>query len=386
MKLTHSFDREDVMAYVDGALSPERAAVVERHLAGCDECRRLADDLRGLSERLAAWQVEASPVRLASLVSRAPVTLARRGPDWFGRRVFGVPGWALVAVPASLVILVALPLMTMHRSPAPAAQVMASPIPANERADRQVLNLPVVGQQRAEMESSAQPARRGPMIVRTATIHLSTDAFDGMREQVERVVAAHAGRIGSIQISGEPTSGRRLDATLRIRSTGLDAALGAIRQLGKVTSESQASEEITDAYQNLTVRIANGKREEQRLVELLAKRTGDLADVLAVEQALARVRSEVEQMEASERMMIGRVDEATVTLRIAENRRADLGLGPASLGTRFQNAFVDGVRDAADGLIALALWVIEVGPTFLLWALVLAWPLKKVWASRNVSQ
>ena len=195
-------------------------------------------------------------------------------------------------------------------------------------------------QARNAERNAAQPARTGPMIVRTANIRLSTDAFDTMRAQVERLTTAHDGRIGSIEISGEPASGRSLNATLRIPTARFDAALAAIRQLGKVSSESQSSEEITDAYRNLTVRIANSRREEQRLVELLTKRTGDLADVLAVEQALARVRGEVEEMESVERAMIGRVDEATVMLRVSENYRADLGLGPVSLGTRFHNALV----------------------------------------------
>ena len=66
--------------------------------------------------------------------------------------------------------------------------------------------------------------------------------------------------------------------------------------------------------------------------------------------------------------MIGRVDEATVVLRVSENYRADLGLGPVSLGTRFHNALVVGLQDAADSVIALVIWLIEVGPTFLLWA------------------
>ena len=193
-----------------------------------------------------------------------------------------------------------------------------------------------------------------------------------MRAQVERLTTAHDGRIGSIEISGEPASGRSLNATLRIPTARFDAALAAIRQLGKVSSESQSSEEITDAYRNLTVRIANSRREEQRLVELLTKRTGDLADVLAVEQALARVRGEVEEMESVERAMIGRVDEATVVLRISENFRADLGLGPVSLGPRFHNAFVVGLQNAADSAIALVIWLIEVGPTLLLWLLILA--------------
>lgn len=399
MKPTHSFDREEVMAYTDGALSPERAAAVEHHLASCDACGALLTDLRGVSERLAAWQIEASPVRLASLIGRvsaAAETTAPAARSWnvFGRRAASVRRWALVGVPmaAVVVLLVVLPFGMRSRQSTEQAGKASAGAAIEAREFRPTLPAPQISADRPAtmpmlrrvfpseaQRDAAQPPRTGPMIVRTANIRLSTDAFDTMRAQVERLATAHAGRIGSIEISGEPASGRSLNATLRIPTARFDAALTAIRQLGKVSSESQGSEEITDAYRNLTVRIANGRREEQRLVELLTKRTGDLADVLAVEQALARVRGEVEEMESVERTMIGRVDEATVVLHVSENYRADLGLGPVSLGTRFHNALVVGLQDAADTAIALVIWLIEVGPTLLLWLLVLAWPLWRMW-------
>lgn len=47
-----SCDAEQITGYVDGALSPQAAAAVEAHLAGCDSCRQQAAEERELKQRL----------------------------------------------------------------------------------------------------------------------------------------------------------------------------------------------------------------------------------------------------------------------------------------------------------------------------------------------
>lgn len=53
---------EDLMAYLDGELAPDRAAETAAHLEQCPQCRQLAADLRDVSEMLTAWQVETGQV------------------------------------------------------------------------------------------------------------------------------------------------------------------------------------------------------------------------------------------------------------------------------------------------------------------------------------
>jgi len=384
MKTTHPLDREEVMAYVDGEVTATRAAAVRQHLENCAECRAMTADWHAVSARLAGWTVESSPVTLASFAGRTSAVWAMAPKSspvghlsrWFGRgRVLGVPRWTLVSVASLAVVVLAIAwagTMNLRRALPDRQREYALASPAREGQGEQqgksLLTQPI------EIQVAS-----GPMIVRTASMTLSTDAFDPMRAAIEALVAAHGGRIGSLSVAGEPSSGRALRAALRIPVTRLDAALAALRQLGKVTAESQSSEEVTDAYRDLTVRIANSKREEQRLIELLAKRTGDLADVLAVEQALARVRGDIEQMEAQERAMKGRVNDSTVTLQVTENRRAGLALGPLPLSTRFRNALVDGVTTAVEGVINVALGLLAAAPTLILWAIVLWWPVRRGW-------
>jgi hypothetical protein len=63
---THPYEQEEVMAYLDGELSADRASGVAAHLRECAECAELADQMRGVSIHLANWSVEPTPASLAS--------------------------------------------------------------------------------------------------------------------------------------------------------------------------------------------------------------------------------------------------------------------------------------------------------------------------------
>jgi len=220
---------------------------------------------------------------------------------------------------------------------------------------------------------------RDRMIVRTARMVLTSDRFDQIRAELERLVAAHQGRLTSLNTSGDPSSRRSLQATVGVPAARLDALLAGLRGLGRVQEESLGSDDVTESFRDLTLRISNARREEQRLVELLTRRTGDLADVLAVEREIARVRLDIERMEAEMRATEQRVDLATVTLTVREQYRADLAIGPLPLNLRFKNALVDGFRHAAESLVGASLIILQAAPMLLVWSLILVWPVRWIW-------
>ena len=61
---THPYEQEEVMAYLDGELSADRAAGVAAHLRECAECAELAEQMRGVSVHLTNWSVEPAPASL----------------------------------------------------------------------------------------------------------------------------------------------------------------------------------------------------------------------------------------------------------------------------------------------------------------------------------
>jgi len=58
----HGFQPEEVMAYLDGEITGERALALADHLQQCAECSALADDFCSLSQQLIAWKIEPSPL------------------------------------------------------------------------------------------------------------------------------------------------------------------------------------------------------------------------------------------------------------------------------------------------------------------------------------
>ena len=85
-------------------------------------------------------------------------------------------------------------------------------------------------------------------------------------------------------------------------------------------------------------------------------------DVLQVEEQISQTRGEIETMEAEQQALEHRVAFATIDLQLTEEYKAQLAGGAAlSAGSRLRNAAVSGLRNAGDSLLALVVFVEEVG-------------------------
>jgi hypothetical protein len=88
--------------------------------------------------------------------------------------------------------------------------------------------------------------------------------------------------------------------------------------LGKLESVTITTRDVGEEYLDVSTRVANARRLEQRLVELLASRTGKLSDVLDVERELARVRGEIEGYEGRLRYLRTHVTMSTLAVTVHE--------------------------------------------------------------------
>jgi len=154
----------------------------------------------------------------------------------------------------------------------------------------------------------------------------------------------------------------------------LDAVLVELRKLGRVENENQSADDVTREFADLTARLANARETEKRLVEIQRERTGKVSDILQVEQQISRTRQQIEQMDAERKTMENQVRYASVDLRVIEEYKQSLETPAPSLGTRINNAAVDGFRGAADLVLGLLLWLLSAGPTLLVLGAFVAWP------------
>jgi hypothetical protein len=154
----------------------------------------------------------------------------------------------------------------------------------------------------------------------------------------------------------------------------LAPALGDLKTLGRTLNESQSGEEVTQQHTDLLARLENSRQTEARLRAILQQRTGKIEDVLQVEQEIARVRGEIESMEAEQRALEHRVAFASVDLQLVEEFKEQLNPSPVSTSGRVHNAFIAGMRNASGTVLGLILFLEEFGPAILIWAAILGLP------------
>jgi anti-sigma factor RsiW len=411
--IEHPLSPDELMEYLDGELTVEQAAAVQAHVATCIGCQRLSVELRAVSRDLARWQVEGPPATFeAPLVPAGSTDGSRSRFGWLRFRpssayVYAIPAVAIVAVVAivsnfsskySQASISTSPVLARDGKQAGAPLAVpeameALPVFPSERAlDSSAPSVPrspemVPGGSRGRStvaRQSSAPAPRAPAIARTARLRIRATDFEAARPIVDRVVASTGGLVGRVNVSGSRGDVRTLTATLHIPAAQLDAALSTLKSIGRVVDEAQSGEDVTEQVVDVTARLANARNTEKRLTDLLQKRTGDLADVLAAEREIARVREEIERLDAQRQALGRRVIYATLNLEILEEPRATLNLGPRPVPGRFRDALVTGVTDATDTALGLALLVIRILPSLLLWGAVLYWPVRAArrWAHR----
>ncbi|HKM85228.1 MAG TPA: DUF4349 domain-containing protein [Terriglobales bacterium] len=161
----------------------------------------------------------------------------------------------------------------------------------------------------------------------------------------------------------------------------LPLAVADLKTLGRVENESQSGEEVTSQHTDLVARLKNSRETEQRFRTILEQRSGNAVEILQVEQGIARVRGDIERMEAEQKALEHRIDFATVELQLSEEYKDQLQVVPPSTSTRLRNAAIEGYRNVANGVVSLVLFLLSTGPSLLLWGAVLFFP--RAWLGRD---
>jgi hypothetical protein len=216
--------------------------------------------------------------------------------------------------------------------------------------------------QDGEAAQAGMPAIEGRKIVYTGMLSLSVQSYDTARSEIDRLLKNSGGFIsrGETQGSGEYRYGT---LTLRVPTSNFATLSSQLKALGKVRSETIAADDVTEQHVDLTARLANARRLEARLLELVAGETDSVADLLVVEAELGRVREQVERLDAQLRNMDDQVGMATLTLSIDS---APQEVAAQGLGDQMSGALTKSYRALSDTGVGLMVVLSALLP----WALI----------------
>ena len=423
---THPVAPEEIMELLDGELPAGRQEFVAAHVQLCPECAGLANQFRSLSATIATWTVPPVPHPLTDAVLASSAKLQSGGklprPKFYARAgLWNWKQWTLGLSSAAVGAIALLAILFSGMSPSQSYMARLSDRTHTVRKLREQIAVPqsetTFGRASAEEQSALSVASdsngighgsgagggigygnapksttvddapatdqqdqlaSAPMIARTVSLTVVVKDFAAARATLDAILARHQGYAADLTVSTTEGAPRTLQASLRIPAAQLPASLNEMKALGRVENESQSGEEVTEQHADLVARLKNSRETEQRLQTILQQRAGKIADVLAVEQEIARVRGDVERMEAEQKALEHRVDYAAVNLSLSDVYQAQLTL-PMSVGTRLHNSLVAGYHLAAETLIGIVLFFAEYTPAIVLWVLLLGSPAFFLW-------
>src|SRR5207247_129259 len=111
---------------------------------------------------------------------------------------------------------------------------------------------------------------------------------------------------------------RKGQVVVKVLPENLDRLLQKIRGLGELKNQTLGTKDVTKAYFDTESRLKNARVMEQRLIDMLKKKSDDINDLLQVEKELGRVREQIEQMQGELKFWDSQVQFATVTISLAE--------------------------------------------------------------------
>lgn len=161
-------------------------------------------------------------------------------------------------------------------------------------------------------EDASKVPAEDRLVIRNVGMRLRVDEVDEAVQRLRTITTDAGGTMGDLQISTDDSSpvyryeasgtlgdGAALSAyaTVRVPADKLEEFSDQVAGLGEVVRQSASESDVTQEHVDLSARLKNLEAEEVRLREFFdsAKST---TDMLAIERELARVRGEIESLQA----------------------------------------------------------------------------------------
>jgi acetolactate synthase small subunit len=212
----------------------------------------------------------------------------------------------------------------------------------------------------------------GRKIVSAASIRLVVSAYDPARRDLERVIAGTRGYVASTVVHHRQDAQSDATIAVRVPADHVQSFVAQLAKLGEVVRESSDASEITADYTDTAARLASAKTLEKRLLQLVAEGRGKIVDVLSVERELARVRGDIEALEAKIRQWDDLVAMATVAVELT-TKKPELAAPPPPPSPTFGDRVDGAFHDSIDSVRAAGVWLALTGIAVFPW-LVLAIP------------
>lgn len=214
--------------------------------------------------------------------------------------------------------------------------------------------------------SLSTPDYGGRKVIRTISISLETDTFDDNVNALLDRASELGGYVEYSEISGSAPKvyndpGRSGSFTFRIPVGKVDEFAADAKGLATLKFCNENAEDITSQYFDTETRLSVLRTQLERLTSILVQ-TDNLADIIELENEIARVTLEIEELTTELRRYDGLVDYATVSVELQELRLTQGPVTEKTVGERMAEDFRDSLYGVGEFIVNAVVWFIGALP------------------------
>jgi uncharacterized protein YceK len=191
-----------------------------------------------------------------------------------------------------------------------------------------------------------------PMLIKNANLRVEVPSIDSAVDRVRAIAAEQNGTLADLERRTDSSDRRTATATVRVAVDRFDAALVALRGIGKVTSETVKAEDVTEEYVDLAAKRASLARQLEQYQRIMTNTTR-IEEVLKVQEEIERVQVELDRTDGRLRYLESRTAYSRITLSLAEP--APIAGGALPSIAEVLGAGVQGFVAVVTGLVILAI-------------------------------
>lgn len=223
------------------------------------------------------------------------------------------------------------------------------------------------GEEAADAESSTIiPEQSGQqrMLIQRASLQGEIGEYDPWFSQLQELVRRQKGFIVNSVTRQTYEDARSGNITIRVPQDGFEAMLGALKiSFSQIESEQISGDDVTEEFYDLSARLDNQRKAEQRLQEIL-RAAKNVKEILEVERELTRVRENIERMEGRKRYLQDQVSLSTIEVSWHEPYPIMSGTRGRGFWGTIARGFEQGLRGFADVLSGLIAFLIAGFPVY----------------------
>lgn len=351
--------REDLKAYLDGELSPQRMEEVRAALEADPALREELEFMRLMGFEIKRMAAEPHVTGVEGALGRLR---GFRWPSFARDRRWVLAGSALtvcVAVVAVSQFSGRLAQDSDATASIPRGVELGFEAAAKAEMPAEAMQMDK-GRAEGAMSESMVPGSVGggtipapipQMVIQTADINVTVPSARDALIAARRIATGLGGFVESSSHSQQQQGLPYAHLGIRVPAKQFEGALDQLGALGEVVTLNTSGQDVTEQVVDVQARIKTMKAEEEQY-RLILSRANKIGEILEVKSRLDQVRQEIESLQARYQYLSSQASYSTITATFSEKQTLDKPEAPKDWAN-------DSWTNAVRGLTAVGRWLGE---------------------------